>query len=45
MMNLPLVWPESEKTTRGSSNADWFVAHVLTQDLTDPGGPVGCESG
>ena len=44
MMNLLLAWPESERTTRKSSNVDWFVAHVLIPDLTDPVGPVGCES-
>lgn len=35
MMSLLLAWPESERTTRRSSNADWFVVHVLVLDPTD----------
>jgi hypothetical protein len=29
MMSLLLVWPGFERTTRGSSSADWCVAHTL----------------
>ena len=29
-MSLLLAWPESERTTRRSSNVDWFVAHPLS---------------
>lgn len=45
MMSLLLAWPESERTTRESSNADWFVARLLYESQTDAAGPVGRASG
>ena len=43
-MSLLLVWLESERTTRGSSNVDWYVAYVLILVPTDVVRPVGCKS-